>query len=337
MGGNGSTPFVRGAVPDTTAAEGTDGADVDEMGPAPTRDLARAMGSGAGSPVTEGKPPRPTGAAGAAHAGSAMKTGIAEAQGSPMPEYWPTTNKPVAAADGQAAGAGAGAGAGVAAGAEVVVVDMTADGPDDAPPAAAATAAAAAGTRKAAPAAAKPSAKRGRPAKAKAAAAIAATAGDDGNVVADGAQGPIEGEGEGAEAGEAAEGGEAPAKKARTSKAPKAPKAPKPAKTPATSSSSSASSSEPSSADGDAAPGAGADAAAAGEASEPSSEPSKGARGKRKASVGAALATSAVAKAEADEQALAAYPEVAKRVQCNKDRMEAAAAELTALETCVGR
>lgn len=54
-------------------------------------------------------------------------------------------------------------------------------------------------------------------------------------------------------------------------------------------------------------------------------------KGKRKASIGASLATAAVAMAEAAEEAVLPA-EIAKRVQVNKECMEAAAAELTLLE-----
>ena len=55
-------------------------------------------------------------------------------------------------------------------------------------------------------------------------------------------------------------------------------------------------------------------------------------KGKRKASIGASLAASAVARAEAAEDVELPL-EIAKKVQCNKDRMDAAVIELVQLET----
>ena len=57
-------------------------------------------------------------------------------------------------------------------------------------------------------------------------------------------------------------------------------------------------------------------------------------KGKRKASIGASLAASAVARAEAAEE-VELPVEIAKKVQCNKDRMEAAVTDLVQLERYV--
>ena len=57
-------------------------------------------------------------------------------------------------------------------------------------------------------------------------------------------------------------------------------------------------------------------------------------KGKRKASIGASLAASAVARAEAAEE-VELPSEIAKKVQCNKDRMDLAVIDLVQLEKYV--
>ena len=66
----------------------------------------------------------------------------------------------------------------------------------------------------------------------------------------------------------------------------------------------------------------------------PSTGETNKSKGKRKASIGASLAASAVARAEAAEE-VELPVEIAKKVQCNKDRMEAAVTDLVQLERYV--